>query len=92
MERGAGQTQDWASTLSVHVDDISVCISGSCAKAIVCAAGYLAKSLAAHVNLLGMKLDLGNKAFLMASSNELLVAAKWLWGFWVARRSRRLES
>ena len=63
-------------TLSIHVDDISVCISGTCAKAIVRAAGYLARSLAAHVDQLGMKLDLGDKAFLMASSNELLVAAK----------------
>ena len=40
------------------------------------AAGSLARSLAAHVTGLGMKLDLGDKAFLMASSGDLLVAAK----------------
>ena len=63
-------------TLSIHVDDISVCISGTNSRAIAHAAGSLARSLAAHVTELGMKLDLGDKAFLMASSDDLLVAAK----------------
>ena len=45
-------------------------------RAIAHAAGSLARSLAAHVTSLGMKLDLGDKAFLMASSGDLLVAAK----------------
>ncbi len=59
---------------SVHVDDISVCISGKRATALVRAAGKLARALAAHVEQLGMKPDLGDKAFLKASSYALLVA------------------
>ncbi len=39
------------------------------------AAGSLSKTLAKHVEELGMKLDLGDKAFLLASSEHLLQAA-----------------
>ena len=47
-------------TLSIHVDDILVCISGTCARALVRAAGSLARTLVAHVDQLGMKLDFGD--------------------------------
>jgi hypothetical protein len=63
-------------TLSIHVDDISVCISGKNGPALVRASGELARKLAFHVEGLGMKLDLGDKAFLMASTEALLVECK----------------
>jgi hypothetical protein len=75
-------------TLSIHVDDISVCISGKNSRAIAQAAGALARTLSAHVTGLGMKLDLGDKAFLMASSDDLLVAAKRQWASWAVLRFR----
>ena len=45
-------------TLSIHVDDISVSITGRNGPALVRASGELARELNDHINELGMKLDL----------------------------------
>ncbi len=61
---------------SIRVDDISVCLSGANRRRLSGAAGILARTMAHHVASLGMKLDLGGKALVLASDEELLKAAK----------------
>ena len=64
-------------TLSVHVDDIALMIQGLVNFEIVQTAKGLAEAMASHIeDTLGMKLDLGDKAFLLSSHEFLLQLAR----------------
>ena len=61
--------------LSIHVDDVSVLMEGEDPDTLVEAAGRLARHMDRHISELGMKLDLGDKAFVLASDETLLTKA-----------------
>ena len=64
-------------TLSVHVDDIALMIEGLVNLDIIKTASGLATAMAYHIeDTLGMKLDLGDKAFLLSSHEFLLQLAR----------------
>ncbi len=62
--------------LSVHADDMSVCLSGTNRKQLVQAAGRLAMKLAQHIDELGMKLGLVHMSCVLVFDEELLRASK----------------
>ena len=57
---------------SIHVDDVSVMLEGPDRAALVDAAGRLARALEVHISAIGMRLDLGDKAFALASDGALV--------------------
>ncbi len=72
--------------LSIHVDDISVCRSGTDKCMLASAAGSLARSIAHHCTMLGARLDLGDKAFVLASEADCCRLPKRPWVFWLGHQ------
>ncbi len=66
------ETEGVAAHLPTHVDNVSVVLQGQDRGLALEVAGRLAALLAAHVASTGMKLDLGDKAFALASDASLL--------------------
>ena len=68
-------------TLSIHVDDVAVTMEAPAGTpGLAEATARLAKRLAEHIKSIGMRLDLGDKAFVLASEASLLRRAKRLLG------------
>ena len=68
-------------TLSIHVDDVAITMEALVdTPGLAEAMARLAKRLADHIKAIGMRLDLGDKAFVLASDPGLLRRSKRLLG------------